>query len=121
MMEDSRWSDIFTCLQQAGYDVYPPATKEGECTQPYLVVKDAGVTEHASISSNIALFDIMVYMPRNQYSKLENYVKGVQQAMDALFPMIRPTHFVTASFFDDTVKGWMQSIQYQNYQKKVRA
>lgn len=118
---NSRWKDIFKHLEDGGYIVYPPTIKTGECTEPYIVVKDAGTTEHGTYSTNLALFDVMVYLPRNQYSKIEEFVREVEEHMDGLFPMIRPTHFKTPSFYDDSVKGWMVSIQYKNYQKKVRA
>lgn len=119
-MVNSRWSDIFIHLKNANFNVFPPGLKGGDCTQPYVVVKDAGISEDSMVSSNIALYDIMVYVPKNQYSELEPYIASVKQSMDELFPMIRPTHFQTTSYFDDTVKAWMVSIQYQNYQKKTR-
>ena len=119
-MIDSRWADIFDHLKNANFDVYPPGVKGGECLSPYVVVKDAGIMELTTISSNRALFDIMVYVPKNQYSQLEPYLKSLKETMDGLFPMIRPTHTQTTSYFDDTVKAWMVSIQYQNYQKKTR-
>lgn len=119
-MENSRWSDIFKHLESSGYEVYPPGVKEGECISPYVVVKDAGTSKDTNVSSSIALYDIMVYMPKNQYSKLESFVRKLEEDMDGLWPMIRPTHFKTTAFYDDSVKGWMVSIQYKNYQKNKR-
>lgn len=119
-MENSRWKDIFRHLKNLGYDVYPPGNKEGECTKPYIVVKDAGTTKVAGISSSLALFDVMVYMPYNRYSELEEYSRKVEKDMDGLWPMIRPAHFKTTSFYDESVKGYMVSIQYKNYQKNTR-
>lgn len=119
-MENSRWSDIFLHLKNKGYEVYPPATKEGECLKPYIVVKDAGTSKVENYSSSLALFDVMVYLPRNSYSKIEPFVRQLEEDMDELFPLIRPAHFKTTSFYDDSVKGWMVSIQYENYQKNKR-
>lgn len=119
-MIDSRWSDIFNHLKNSGFDVYPPGVKGGECKTPYIVVKDAGSQDILTISSKRVLYDIMLYLPRNQYSQIEPYKKRVKESMDGLFPMIRPTNTETASYFDDTVKAWMASIQYQNYQKNTR-
>lgn len=120
MADNSRWKDIFLHLKSKGYEVYPPGNKDGECLKPYIVVKDAGTTKVTGISSSLALFDVMVYMPYNRYSELEEYVRKVEEDMDELFPMIRPAHFKTASFYDESVKGYMESIQYQNYQKNTR-
>ncbi len=119
-MSETRWSDIFLHLKKAGFAVYAPSEKEGECKKPYIVVKGAGVSKAASVSSSVALFDVMVYLPKNQYSKVESFVRDVENALDGLWPMIRPTHFQTAPFYDENVKGWMVSIQYQNYQKNKR-
>lgn len=52
-MENSRWSDIFKHLENAGYEVYPPSVKEGECTSPYVVVKDAGTSKDTNVSSSL--------------------------------------------------------------------
>lgn len=120
MLQNTRWSDIFKHLERCGYDVYPPATKEGECLADYIVVKDNGMSKSPTVSSSIALYDILLYVPKNQYSTIENKVTTLKEHMDGLWPMIRPTHFVTAPFYDDAVKGWMISIQYQNYRKNNR-
>ncbi len=107
-------------LKDAGYEVYSPGTKEGECTSPYIVVRDAGKSKAMGISSSIALFDILIYLPRNSYSKLEPFVRDVEDCMDGLFPTIRPVHYKSTPFLDDDVKAWMVSIQYKNYQKNKR-
>lgn len=119
-MSDSRWGDIFLHLKKAGIAVYAPGTKEGECKKSYVVVKGAGTSKVEGISSSAALFDILAYVPKNSYSKIESYVREVENAMDGLWPMIRPTHFQTEPFFDENVKGWMVSIQYVNYRKNKR-
>lgn len=120
MKEGSRWSDIFKHLESSGFEVYPPATKRGQCESPYLVVKEAGASSAISVSSTIVLYDIMLYVPQNSYSALEPLISDVENAMDGLWPMIRPTHFRTTPFLDEGVKGWMQSVQYENYRKNKR-
>ena len=40
--QESRWQDLYLHLKNKGYDVYAPAQKVGECTEPYLVVKNDG-------------------------------------------------------------------------------
>lgn len=120
MMSESRWGDIFKHLQKCGYDVYSPGTKEGECKKPYIVVKDAGVSKAMSISSSVALYDILVYLPKNQYSRLEPFMRQLKKDMDGLWPMMRPTHQQTTAFYDDSVKAWMSSTTYQNYIKNKR-
>lgn len=107
-------------LKNKGFDVYSPGNKEGECTSPYVVVKHAGKSKSPSVSSSFMLYDILIYLPRNQYSQLETFVAEVEDAMDELFPMIRPAHYQTTPYYDESVKGWMTSVQYQNVRKNKR-
>lgn len=119
-MADTRWKDIYNKLKEHGIDVYSPGRKTGECTSPYVVVKDAGRTGSTEISSSQDLYDLMCYVPKDQYSTLEGFVDNIEEIMDELFPMVRPMHFRTASFYDDTVKGHMVSTQYYNWKKNTR-
>lgn len=113
----SRWQDIYKHLKIHGFEVYSPGQHEGECTSPYVVVKDAGTVKLESFSSNRSLYDILCYVPKDHFSKLEPFVHSVEESMKGLYPMIRPAHYKTPSFYDDTVKGHMISVQYINYQQ----
>ena len=113
----NRWRDIYRQLSSDGFDVYSPGQHEGVCLAPYVVVKDAGGSQVGEFSSTKNLYDILCYVPKDQYSTLEDFVFSVEKSMKELFPMIRPAHFKTASFYDDTIKGHMASIQYINYRK----
>lgn len=113
----SRWQDIYTHLKKEGFDVYSPGQHQGECTSPYVVVKDMGVSQFVTFSSNRALYDIMCYVPKDHFSQLEPFVHKLKSSMSKMYPMIRPAHYETPSFYDDTVKGHMISVQYINYRK----
>lgn len=113
----SRWQDIYKHLKKSGFAVYSPGQHEGECTSPYVVVKDAGTSRVGNFSSNQALYDILCYVPKDQFSQLEPFVQQLETSMKGLYPMVRPAHYKTPSFYDDTVKGHMISVQYINYQK----
>ena len=114
---DSRWQDIFLHLKQKGYEVYPPGVKTGECTSPYVVVKNDGGYKHANFSSNRDMYAIMCYVPKQQYSKLEPLVQKVKEAMKPLVPMIVPYGQETPSYYDDTCKAHYISVEYENYKK----
>lgn len=116
----SRWGDIFTHLKNKGFNVYSPDQHKGECIEPYVVVKDAGLSGLVAVSSSQKLYDLMCYVPLNKYSDLEPYVDSVETAMDELYPVFRPVHYRTPSFLDDTVKAHMISTQYVNYRKNIR-
>lgn len=116
-MSESRWKDIYRHLTKEGFDVYSPGQHEGECTSPYVVVKDAGTTPYGNFSSTKTLYDLMCYVPKEHFSQLEPFVQRLEDSVSKMYPILRPTHSRTPSFYDDTVKGHMISVQYINYKK----
>lgn len=115
--KDSRWQDIFTHLKKAGFDVYSPGMKIGECTSEYLVVKNDGSSKHISFSTDVDLYAVMCYVPKEKYSSLEPLVQRVKNSMKGLEPMIKPYGSQTPSYYDDSYKAHMVSIEYKNYKK----
>lgn len=115
--EESRWQDIFMCLKNQGYDVYSPGVKTGECTSEYLVVKNDGSSRHSSFSTDVDLYAVLCYVPRDRYSSLETLVQRVKSSMKELEPMILPYGSQTPSYYDDSLKAHMVSIEYKNYKK----
>lgn len=115
--KESRWQDIFAHLKNAGFDVYSPGTKTGECTSEYLVVKNDGSSKHISFSTDVDLYAVMCYVPKDMYSTLEPLVQRVKNSMRGLEPMIKPYGSQTPSYYDDSYKAHMISIEYKNYKK----
>lgn len=113
----NQWETIYKTLKAAGIDVYSPGQHQGECTAPYTVVKDAGLTPLSNFSSTQTQYDILCYVPAKKYSMLYEYVEKVKDIMKSLAPAIKPMNFQTGSFLDDTVKGHMVSVQYTNARK----
>lgn len=114
---ESRWQDIFLHLKKEGFDVYSPGTKVGECTEEYIVVKNDGSSKHPTVSSDNDLYAVMCYVPKESYSRLEPMVQEVKNAMKGLEPMILPYGSQTPSYYDDSYKAHMISIEYKNYKK----
>ena len=114
---NSRWKDIFSHLKKAGFDVHSPGVKTGECTSAYLVVKNNGSSKHNSFSTNVDLYSILCYVPKNKYSTLEPLVQSVLKIMKELEPMVVPYGVQTPSYYDDGLKAHMVSIEYKNYKK----
>lgn len=117
MEVDSVWDMIFTTLTEKGIDVYPPATKTGECTSPYVVIKDEGVSKFQQYSSTVNYYSLLCYVPKGDYSTLKPFVDQIKGIAKLLEPMILPTYVETPSFYDDTYKGHMISVQYKNTRK----
>lgn len=116
---DSRWQDIFVHLQNKGYEVYAPGTKTGDCTKPYIVVKNDGSYGHANFSTDREMYAIMCYVPKGEYSKLEPMVQSVKKDMKELEPMIVPYGQQLPSYYDDTYKAHYITIEYENYKKTI--
>lgn len=114
---DSRWQDIYLHLQNKGFDVYPPGIKTGECLSEYIVIKNDGSTRVTGISTDGDMYAVMCYVPKQAYSSLEPLVQRVKRAMKELEPMIVPYGNQTPSYYDDSFKAHMISIQYLNYKK----
>ena len=120
---NSRWGDIQLQLEswfkerKLNVKVYPPGMKTGDCTEPYIVVKNDGSYKHANFSTNRDMYAIMCYVPKQQYSKLEPLVQKVKEAMKPLVPMIVPYGQETPSYYDDTCKAHYISVEYENYKK----
>lgn len=115
--KDSRWQDIFLFLKNKGYNIYSPSTKEGECKEKYIVLKNDGATKHPSFSTMIDLYTVLCYVPKQNYSQLEPYVQQVKKDLKEIEPLIKPYGLETQSYYDDTIKAHMISVQYKNYKK----
>ena len=113
----SRWKDISLHLKIKGFDVYSPGTKTGDCMSKYIVVKNNGSSKMAGFSTDVDLYSVMCYVPKDKYSQLEPFVQEVKKAMKELEPMILPYGSQTPSFYDDSFKAHMVSIEYKNYKK----
>ena len=117
--QSSRWKDIFDHLKNAGFEVYSPGIKTGNCQSPYIVIKYDGSTRRAGISTNEDFYAVLCYVPKQQYSELEPFVQRVKKEMKKLEPMILPQASQTPSFYDDGFQAHMISIEYKNYKKML--
>ena len=109
------WEQIFDSLKKAGIDVYPPATKKGECTSNYVVVKQDGSSQIGTFSSERVYYQFMLYVPQNKYNKLSTFEQEVKGVLDSqLYPILMPIGSNMPDYYDDTVKAHMRSFQYRN-------
>lgn len=114
MADSTRLIDIYEHLKSKGVDVYFPTQKKGECTSPYVVVKEGNTTPLNDFTSTMTVFEILCYVPGSQYSKSRVYTDQIKEFMKGLWPMIVPLNYETPPFFDSLVKGHMISVQYRN-------
>lgn len=119
-MSDSRWKDLYIFLKSKGFEVYSPGQKIGECESKYIVIKNDGSNAHTSFSTDVDLYSIMMYVPKDKYSELEKYKMEVKTAMKDIYPIFITNGIETSSFYDDSIKAHMISMQYKNYKMKIR-
>lgn len=115
--EQDRIQDIYTHLKNQGFEVYFPSQHQGECLTAYVVIKGDLNTQFREYSSTVQYYDLLCYVPKDKFSTLYPFVESVKTAMKALFPMIKPAFYDTASYYDEEIKGHMVSVQYLNYRK----
>lgn len=113
-MAETIWEKTFKVLKNNGIEVYPPATKEGECKSNYVVIKSDGSSQISTFSSQTNYYSIMMYVPKAKYSQLDRFANEVTEIIASkLYPDLMPTGQETPDFYDDTVKAHMRSIMYR--------
>ena len=115
--KDTRWGDLYMHLKSKGLEVYSPGAKVGECERPYVIPKFNGSDKHNSFSTLNSRYEILCYVPINNYSYVEEYVSKVKNIMKELHPMFKFTGHQDPPFPDDSIKAIMVGIEYINYVK----
>ena len=109
------WELAMDAFNETGIEIYPPATKNGECKNPYVVLKTEGSTQIPGYSSEYHYYSFLCYVPQNQYSELEKLKSKVKKVLsDKMYPILMPTGEESTSFFDSSIKAHMSYIMYRN-------
>lgn len=110
------WQIIYTVLKEKGIEVYPPATKNGQCTRPYVMFKKAGSLRVRQYSSQRDLYNFFLFVPRNKYDILSDFEAEVKAVLDSppLYPMIMPTGRTENDYYDDNYNAHLRILQYYN-------
>lgn len=109
----SVYEKVFDKLKEEAFDVYAPNTHHGDCKANYVVLLDGVKAQAGSFSSQVAIIDVLCYVPGNRYTDIEPYTKSVKDTLRKMFPQIIPTGNETNPFYDETIKGWMVSVEYR--------
>ena len=109
----SVYEKVFDKLEGKSFDVYAPNTHHGDCKSNYVVVRSGSKIPTGSFSSQTAIIDVLCYVPGNRYTDIEAYTNDVKDALRELFPQIIPTGAETIPFYDETIDGWMVSVEYK--------
>ena len=120
-MEKTIWEKVAEALELHGIEVYPPATKQGECHKEYTVLKEDGSSQLGEYTSEIHYYTFMCYVPKEKYTQLSRYKQTVKNVIATdLYPLLIPTGQETPDFYDDTVKAHMGSITYRNSVRNIQ-
>ena len=109
------WERIMDVMIANDIEAYPPASKKGECTHEYVVVKQDGGSQYQNFSTEAHYYTLLLYVPQHKYASLEKFKAKVKEVVATnLYPLLMPTGLETPDFFDDTFKAHMVSVQYRN-------
>lgn len=111
-----RTFEIFDHLEANGLTVHFPNKHQGECENPYVVVKDMGKFSTNGVTGR-GLIHLLLYVPESNYEatvSLVNQVKGVMIGLTT----VRPTGLETPIIHEDVIKAYSTSIEYK-FNKRV--
>lgn len=103
------WKKIYRHLKSKGFEVFSPGQHVGECTKPFIVLRNGG--EIGKDTHATAIMDVMIYYPKNQYSSLEDYRLTVKEALSEL-SYLRKTGQETPVIYEEEKKAHSFSIEY---------
>lgn len=109
----SVYEKVFDKFKQNNIDVYPPNTHKGEAKNKYVVLSDGGRTKAGNFTSQTVLLDALIYVPGSRFTDLDPFADEVKGYADELYPLVIPTGYETPAFYDETIKGWMKSVEYR--------
>ena len=111
------WKLIYSFLKKKGVNIYSPGTHIGECKQKYVVLKKSGSTSHSKFSTDVDIYTLLIYVPENKYSELDEYIQEIKGIMKELYPLVKPHGLETGSYHDIDKKAHTVSVDYRNYKK----
>lgn len=104
------WQTIFRHLQEQDFDVYPLGQHKGICTSPYIVLRNNGTI--LGRGAEQALYELLLYMPVDQISGFEDFIREVKLAMNRLYPALKLVIPEDIHYLDEEVRGCMTSLTY---------
>lgn len=118
--EKTLWEIISETFISNGIMCYPPASKNGECKESYIVLKQAGGVQVESYSSVWVYYMFMLYVPKNKYTELDRFEERVNKIIhESLYPMIKPTGLKNNDFYDDNINAHVRQFTVRATKRNV--
>lgn len=114
-MGDVVWDRICNHLISQGISTFAPGAHQGLVVDPYVVVKPAEESRFLQFSSSQKYYDLLCYA--KTITALGEFKEVIKEHMKELFPLAYPTHNESTPYYDDSVKGWMSTLEYRSYKK----
>ncbi len=114
------FSQIYKHLKNNGFDVYSIGQHEGICSNPYIVVKENGVSEVVGKSLINDVVELLIYYPIGKYSELATYKKRILNTMKYM-SRVRRVMDPAPTIIDDDKKAYTTSFTYKKIKTKEGA
>ncbi len=108
---------VYEALQENGFSVYSIGQHKGNCTEPYLVVRENGVRAFSSLPVNFELIDVVVFYPVGRYTEVWDFINSVRECLKGVSEL-KSKGELTALLIDHDVKAYTCSVRYQVYRRR---
>ena len=109
----SVYEKVFDKIKENNIDVYPPNVHKGKVNSNYIVLLDGGRTRASTFTSQTVLLDVLIYVPGHRFTDLDLFSSKVKSIIDGLYPLVISTGNETSAFYDESIEGWMKSVEYR--------
>jgi len=104
-------------LQGNKYTVYTPTQAIGVVKDPYIVVTHIGSARHASFSTIIERYSVVLFLPHRLYSELQTHIQAIENTMRKLHPQVIYDDFGGSPIYDDAMKCYQIATDYKTYKR----
>lgn len=103
---------IKKALLEAKIQTYAPGEKNGACTAPYVVIREAGTYPFAVRKNGYTLWAVHFYVPLSRYSELSALQERAKTVLRN-FSELRETGNVSPDGIDERFQAHTRSMEYQ--------
>ncbi|MGL4253154.1 MAG: hypothetical protein ACRCR2_03725 [Fusobacteriaceae bacterium] len=111
------YSKIADILTDKGFDVYPLGKHSGNCTKPFVVIKEYLPAKTTNKSLVRQTFDIFPFCPLARYSQVMTYITNLQ----AVLGDVKEIQCISDSspiMIDNDKQAYTTRISYQNLRRR---
>ncbi|HBF4252765.1 hypothetical protein [Clostridioides difficile] len=109
---------IYKHLKTKGFNVYSIGQHQGLCIEPFLVIFEKGLLQTTEKNIIKDLFEIYVFYPIGQYSKVSEYKISVESVMDEIVG-IKQAYEALPILIDDEKQAYFTRLSYYE-NKQIR-